>query len=558
MPNPASLGQGPQINCGLIGVGVVGSAVLDFFAEGPLHLRLSTSNKVQSDIPIHIWSASRRNKTNPTAASEELIREVLKNAGGSEQRFFYDSDGSSSFKPGAPAWREIVNDPNVDIVVELTGSPVAEAIIQEALWNGKCVVTANKAVISRTGYDLIKLAQSRGTVLAYEAAVGGGMPIVQMIGTSVGGRITGIQAILNGTTNFILSTMREATEDKARDPAEIYPSALCAATHAGLAESDPSADVLGEDARSKLIILSGLAFGIRLRPKDIYVRGIARKGRRTIPKHLTRAAFHSCSDSKSPCDYICARDDHLSTESIFTTSDLETLESLGYVPKLLAGAQRHLIDGQERIVAWVQPCALLKDHPLSSVSGSQNACLMQAESPSAGSAPHAYEIMVQGPGAGGPETSSSVIADIEFCARQLAIAGKIGTHATSEVPSPTYMYGASALDHAQQYTGSPALALANDLATKYLLRFVLGNGAEPHAATSALINTLNNAGVAIEETLSTEGNSPSIYLQTAPVSMESLEQALEETLNTKANLNLAPNILYLPIMIGAKIPMVSS
>ena len=555
-------GDSPQVNCGLIGVGGVGTAVLDFFSKAPLELALSDSTfGGPSSVPIHVWSASRRSRRNPRAASEKLIHQVVQRAGGEGPRFFYDydpDDPSPRFTPGAPAWRQVVSDPNVDIVVELTGSPVAEAIIQEALWNGKCVVTANKKVISRTGYELVKLAQARGTVLAYEAAVGGGMPVVQMMGTSIGGRITAMQAILNGTTNFILSSMRGAARDpgNAGDGAAAYPSALCAATHAGLAEADPSDDVLGEDARSKLIILAGLAFGVRLRPRDLYFRGIARRGRRELPQDLDRAVFHACPPGQAlPCKTTCGEDDHLATESIFTAADLVALGRLGYVPKLLAGAQL-LHDGdEERIVAWVQPAALPEEHPLAGVEGSENACLLRVESPvsTGGQGDRSYQIMVRGPGAGGPETASSVIADIQFCARQLAVAGRLGLRGNETgSPAPVYTYGATAFSRAQSWDGPPSFSRANGLAAPFFLRFRHLGEAGHQASALAIRNALSSGGIEAEALDPVDSASGHLYYRTGPASVGALEQAIERALRGFTAAEMSLDVLYLPILKGVE------
>ncbi len=551
--------NGAQVNCGLIGIGVVGSAVLDFFAKGPLELLVSESSMSGvSSVPIHIWSASRRSRQNPRAASEELIRQVVTQAGGEEPRFFYDTDPedpSSEFQPGMPAWRKIVSDPDVDIVVELTGSPVAEAIIEEALWNGKCVVTANKKVMSRSGYQLVKLAQARGTVLAYEAAVGGGMPIVQTIGASIGGRVTAMQAILNGTTNFILSSMREAARDSNADNAmAAYPSALCAATHAGLAEADPSADVLGDDAQSKLIILAGLAFGVRLRPRDVYMRGIARRGRRTLPEGLPREAFHACPPGTgAPCATMCAGDDHLATEPIFTAEDLSVMASQGYVPKLLAGAQRIMTDGGERLVGWVQPVALLDHHPLAGVDGSQNACLLRVDSPvsNGDKDAKAYEIMMRGPGAGGPETASSVIADIEFCARQLAVAGRLRHPGKEQAASgPAYMYGATAFARAQDVHGVPSYYAADDLVAPFFLRFRYLGDKGTGTAAQVISGALRSSGVEAGPLPSFESAPSYIYYRTAPSSIAAMEQALQSVYEQFNAAEMALDALYLPVLSG--------
>ena len=562
MTGPASAGEPKPINCGLIGVGTVGSAVVDFFAQHPLELPVAgTRFGDPSSTPIDLWSAARRSRHNPKGASEELLRRVLGDGGEGSPRFFYDhdpEDSSTRFRPGAPAWRQVVSDENVDIVVELTGSPVAEAIIEEALWNGKCVVTANKKVMSRSGYELVRLAQARGTVLAYEASVGGGMPVVQMIGTSVGGKVVAMLAILNGTTNFILSRMRSAQgADGQAQGLAAYPSAMCAAVHEGLAEADPSDDVLGEDARSKLIILAGLAFGVRLRPRDVYLRGIARRGPAEMPREVRRADLHACPPGKGlPCRETCAEDDHLSTRCIFAAADLAVLEREGYAPKLLAGAQRVPGEGEEaeRIVAWVQPAAVPIGHPLANVEGYENACLLQVESPtSGGAAPRRFELLARGPGAGGPQTASSVIADIQFCARQLALTGRFGPAARAqEQRTPLYMYGAGAFGRPQPYEGAPALTRTEELVAPFLLRFVFKGEEARGDAARAVVEIVGRHGIEASPLEGAAAAPEHLYYRTTPASMRAMEGALEGVLRNFDAGRMPLDVLYLPILEGAR------
>ena len=514
-----------RVNCGLIGIGTVGSSVLHFFAGGPLTLRLAEQGLGgPASVPIHLWSASRRTREHPGLAGDALIRSTLAKAGDrGSARFYYDldpTDPTSRFNPGFPAWRRVVQDPAVDIVVEVTGSPVAEAIIEEALWNGKCVVTANKKVMSRSGYQLVRLAESRGAVLAYEAAVGGGMPVVQMIGSSVGGKITALLGILNGTTNFILSEMVARSESASgpEEAARLYPSALAEAVKLGLAEADPSDDVLGEDPRSKLIILAGLAFGVRLRPADVYIRGIARKGR-------------------------------LTSESIFSAGDLAMLRSLGYVPKLLSGAQRLTEGGRERVIAWAQPVGLPLGHPLAGVKGSENACLLRVESPLApGEGARPFEVMVRGPGAGGPETASSVISDIHFCARQLAVAGRLGRDGAPASPA-VYNYGAAAFSLAQDYSGTPSHCATDALAAPFLLRFMASQPALASKVLRVIMPALNSAGIAARE-LPSPAAPGSLYFKTEPTSVRVLEHGLETVLAKCGAASVSMDILYLPLLEG--------
>jgi homoserine dehydrogenase len=518
MTASASVLAPKEINVGLIGVGVVGSSVLDFFANGPMELPVPGARFGDpGSVHVRLWSAARRSRESAAGASEETIASIVSRDSDGVPRFYHEGDGGTS----GPAWREVVYDDNVDVVVELTGSAGAEAMIEEALWNGKSVVTANKAVLSRTGYELVKLAQSRGSVLAYEAAVGGGMPIVQTIGSSIGGNITAILGILNGTSNFILSEMRASAESKSEGDA--YVDAVQAAIRAGLAEADPSADVLGEDSRSKTIVLSGLGFGVRLRPRDVYFRGIARKGTQRLGSELN-------------------------SDAIFHATDLRVLSALGYVPKLLAGAQivRAGSDG-ERVVAWSQPAAVPFNHPLAGVDGSENACLLEVESPT-GSTTKGYNIMLRGPGAGGPETASSVIADLRFCARQVTTAA--GRTRNGEGPpesSPLYMYGMGAFSRPQSYPGTPSILASDDLKTPFLLRFLTDEAsADIHVG-----KLLSESGLTVTSGPGEAASSAYHYFRTAPASLGAIERGIEAVLKAFDGPRLPLDVLYLPVLEGA-------
>lgn len=172
----------------------------------------------------------------------------------------------------AARWTTAIDDilrSDVDIVVEAIGGvDPAAGWIEAALAAGKSVVTANKQVIARDGARLLRLAERQGRQLRFEAAVGGAMPIVRAVADGLAGdRVTGIVAILNGTTNAVLSQM-EATGCG-------LDAALAEARSRGLAEADPSADLEGDDARAKLAILCALAFGVRVDPEAIPARSCA-------------------------------------------------------------------------------------------------------------------------------------------------------------------------------------------------------------------------------------------------------------------------------------------
>jgi homoserine dehydrogenase len=167
-------------------------------------------------------------------------------------------------------WKEIVGDPEIDIVVELVGgTATAGHIIEESLRQRKSVVTANKELMAVRGAELWGLASENGVNLAMEASVAGGIPIHTILREGIAGdRVSELYGVLNGTSNFILTEIEKSNAK--------FESVLAEAQQLGYAEADPSADVDGLDARSKLAILAALAYGEKLTPADIYTEGIRR------------------------------------------------------------------------------------------------------------------------------------------------------------------------------------------------------------------------------------------------------------------------------------------
>ncbi|MFV9568178.1 homoserine dehydrogenase [Thermoanaerobacter mathranii] len=250
---------------------------------------------------------------------------------------------------------DILEDEEIDVVVEVMGKehPALEYIIK-ALKKGKHVVTANKEVIAVHGKELIKLATENKVNLLYEASVGGGIPIIRPLKQCLAAnKIYEIKGILNGTTNYILTEMKEKGLD--------FEEALKEAQQKGYAEADPTDDVEGFDAARKLAILCTLAFNKFILPEKIYTKGI-----KSISK-----------------------------------SDIKYAEELGYHVKLIAYAK---IDENERLEAWVHPVMIKKDNPLSSVNGVFNAILVDGNA--------VGEVMFYGQGAGMMPTASAVVADI--------------------------------------------------------------------------------------------------------------------------------------------------
>jgi homoserine dehydrogenase len=266
----------------------------------------------------------------------------------------------------------VVDDPAVDIVVEVMGGlEPARSLILRAIAAGKSVVTANKAVIARYGEEIAAAAAERGVYVLIEAAVGGGIPIIEPLKQSLGGnRIRRVSGIVNGTTNYILSRMA--------DEGAAYGEVLADAQRLGYAEADPAADVQGGDAADKIAILAGLAYGGSIERSAIPTEGI---------------------------DRLDAR-------------DVAYAKELGYVVKLLAVAERFEASASPAATASpaaatdsvlaldvrVHPTLLPRAHPLAGVHGVNNAILVEGEP--------VGQVMFFGPGAGAGPTASAVVADI--------------------------------------------------------------------------------------------------------------------------------------------------
>ncbi len=251
---------------------------------------------------------------------------------------------------------EVVTDPAVDIVVEVLGGlEPARSLILKAINNGKHVVTANKAVIARYGDEIFEAANAAGVYVLLEAAVGGGIPVIQPLKQSLSvNRIHSVTGIVNGTTNYILTRMQ--TEGSS------FSDVLADAQKLGYAEADPTADVEGLDAADKIAILTSLAFGGRIKLQDVYCEGI-----RSVSK-----------------------------------TDITYAQKLGFVIKLLAIAKRDtpLLPLSVR----VHPTLVPQTHPLANINGVYNAILVEGEP--------VGQVMFFGPGAGAGATASAVVSDI--------------------------------------------------------------------------------------------------------------------------------------------------
>ena len=261
----------------------------------------------------------------------------------------------------------IVDDPNVDVVLELLGGlEPARQLVLRALAAGKPVVSGNKELLAVAGAELEAAAHAGAADLAYEAAVAGGIPLIRPLRESLAGdRVTRILGIVNGTTNFILTQMAEHGIG--------FDDAVAEAQRLGYAEADPTADVEGFDAAAKCAILASIAFDSRVTIDDVYREGITG----------------------------------------VTAGDIADAARLGYVVKLLAIAE---LDDED-VSVRVHPAMVPAAHPLASVRDAFNAVFVEADK--------AGQLMFYGRGAGGDPTSTSVIGDLVRVSRHLAYGGRM-------------------------------------------------------------------------------------------------------------------------------------
>jgi homoserine dehydrogenase len=267
----------------------------------------------------------------------------------------------------------VVDDPNIDIVVELIGGiEPARELILAAIKSGKPVVTANKELLANVGAELFAAADAAGVDLLFEAAVGGGIPFIRPLRESLAGEeIRRIMGIVNGTTNYILTRMTEAGIS--------YADALTEAQSLGYAERDPTADVEGFDAGAKAAIIASIAFGCRVVAGDVYHEGI----------------------------------------SGITTADIDYAAKMGYVVKLLAIAEQH----NGALGVRVHPAMVPAAHPLASVRDSFNAVFVEGDA--------VGDLMFYGRGAGGFPSASAVLGDLV----DAAVNRRKGSHASIGVLS---------------------------------------------------------------------------------------------------------------------------
>jgi len=318
------------INIGLLGIGTVGGGTFNVLARN----REEIARRAGCDITMKMVADK----------DPERARRIV--GGGATVT--------------ADAW-EVVNHPDIDIVVELIGGTgVAKDLILKAIANGKHVVTANKALVAQHGNEIFAAAQREDVMVAFEAAVGGGIPIVKSLREGLtANRIEWIAGIINGTSNFILSEMREKGAS--------FEEVLKEAQRRGYAEADPTFDIEGIDAAHKLTIMAAIGFGIPMQFKAAYTEGISK---------LTR-------------------------------EDIRYAEELGYRIKLLGITKRKA----QGIELRVHPTLIPARRLIANVEGVMNAILVKGDA--------VGQTMYYGAGAGAEPTASSVVADLVDVARML-------------------------------------------------------------------------------------------------------------------------------------------
>jgi len=319
-----------QINIGILGCGVVGTGVAKLLMEKQTMLESRIGVTLNLKYVADLDTKTDRGITFPQGV---LISDASK----------------------------VIDDPDIDIIVELIGGKtVAKEFILRALANGKHVVTANKALIASYGNLIVSTAVKNGVDFAFEASVGGCMPVIKSIRESlVANRIDSITAILNGTCNYILTKISQEG-----CPFDV---ALKEAQARGYAEADPFLDIEGHDSAHKLAILTALAYGMEINLEDIHVEGISK----------------------------------------ITPMDIEFAREFGYTIKLLAISKNNT----ESVEARVHPAMIPTAHPLAHVNGSMNAITIDADATG--------QTMLYGAGAGMMPTASAVVSDIADIARNI-------------------------------------------------------------------------------------------------------------------------------------------
>ncbi len=311
------------IQVGLLGIGTVGSGTFNVLRRNQEEIRRRAGRGIEITMVADL----------DTARAQALVGDAAKVVADA---------------------REVIANPDIDIVVELIGGyGIARALVMEAIAAGKHVVTANKALLAVHGTEIFEAAREKGVVVAFEAAVAGGVPIIKALREGLtANRIEWIAGIINGTTNFILSEMR----DKGLD----FATVLKQAQELGYAEADPTFDIEGVDAAHKVTIMSAIAFGIPVQFDKAYVEGISR----------------------------------------LNAADIAYAEQLGYRIKLFGITRRR----EQGIELRVHPTLVPAKRLIANVEGAMNAVVVQADA--------VGTTLYYGKGAGAEPTASAVVADL--------------------------------------------------------------------------------------------------------------------------------------------------
>lgn len=362
----------------------------------------------------------------------------------------------------------IVTDPAVDIVVEVMGGlEPARSLILKAIAHGKHVVTANKAAIARFGEEIFEAASEAGVYVLLEAAVGGGIPVVEPLKQSLcSNRIHTVTGIINGTTNYILTRMQQEGAD--------FSEVLADAQRLGYAEADPTADVDGLDAADKIAILASLAFGGRINLSEVHCEGIRQ----------------------------------------VSAADIAYAEKLGFVIKLLAVAKRNpqlSANEPEQLQVRVHPTLVPKAHPLASVNDVYNAILVEGDP--------VGQVMFFGPGAGSGPTASAVVSDILNIAALL----KVERGGVRQADGTPLLDPLLACSH-QHYC---AIAPMEDLTTRFYARFLT---MDTPGVIGKLGTCFGEHRVSLESVVQTDvrGSQAEIVVVTHDVREGNFRQALNE------------------------------
>lgn len=391
----------------------------------------------------------------------------------------------------------IVTDPEIDIVVEVLGGlEPARSLILKAIDHGKHVVTANKAVIARHGDEIFTAANRASVYVMLEAAVGGGIPVIQPLKESLSvSRVHTVIGIVNGTTNYILTRMQQEGGN--------FTDILADAQQLGYAEADPTADVDGLDAADKIAILASLAFGGRVKLDQVYREGIRQVSAADIA-YAQKLGFviKLLAIAHSP-----QRANHL------TNSNLGVV-----VPSQLTV----MPDAPEQLEIRVHPTLVAQAHPLASVNGVYNAILIEADP--------LGQVMFFGPGAGAGPTASAVVSDVVNVAALLQ-AG------LAQRDSGLAAHPLLACSH-QHYC---LVASMEELVTRFYARFLT----QDHPGVIGKLGTcFGNYGVSLESVVQTgvQGNLAEIVVVTHDVREGNFHQALNE-IRTLEAINSIPSLL---------------